>query len=203
VFTGGVETFGSQFIDIGIVDREKGIGSDGKAEERVGESRIARQCGAMEVRADHISAHDTFGAVPVALADFDGGQGSGAGTRNRATGVILEASERAEIDRHAGGDELRIGRQQFTDGSRSIDANRLAVEEPEPWSTFAGGIGKAMSEDLHSGTDREDDGSLVDGAMKALAVLEFACCLHLWSVLAAADEIEVGGVGDRVAGING
>jgi hypothetical protein len=59
-----------------------------------------------------------------------------------------------------------------------------------------------MAKDLHACADGEDDGSLVDSSMKSLAELKFARGLNLRSVFAAANQIEVGGIGNGCPGID-
>jgi hypothetical protein len=59
-----------------------------------------------------------------------------------------------------------------------------------------------MAKNLHARANGEDDGSLVDSSMKPLAELKFARGLHLRAVFAAANQIEVGGIGNGCSGID-
>jgi hypothetical protein len=59
-----------------------------------------------------------------------------------------------------------------------------------------------MTKDLHARANGEDDCSLIDSPMKSLTELKFSGGLHLRAVFAAANEIEVGGIGNGCSGID-
>jgi hypothetical protein len=98
--------------------------------------------------------------------------------------------------------EFGVRCEEFADSSRAIDSHGFTVKETEAISGGACRIGESVAKDLHACTNGEHDCALVDSTMKSLAAVEFACGLDLWSVFAAAHEVEIGRIRNRCTSIN-
>jgi hypothetical protein len=65
-----MKAFGSQRIDVGVVERGHRDWAHDPLEECISETRVASECRPVEVGANNGAGHHTFRTIAVAFADF-------------------------------------------------------------------------------------------------------------------------------------
>ena len=116
--------------------------------------------------------------------------------------MIFESCEWAEFDDPFGCGELRSRCQQFSNRPWFVDADGFAIEEPQPGANRSIGIREPIPKNLHPSANGQNDSAVVHGAMQTLALFEFPSRLNLRTILATANKVQIGRIGDWFARID-
>jgi hypothetical protein len=180
--TGRDDSFVVERLRRTCADRFERVEAEREAEQMVSEHGIACQHRPVEVRSDESSQHEPVGAVPVPNAGLHHAEGLGALVEHGPTRVVLEAGERAE----------RSGvKQHLSDCPWVPRRNGVDGQDPEAVGTEARDR-EAPTEDLESGTHREDDHSVANGSPERPVRAEPVDRELLRTVLSSTNAVEVG-----------